>query len=69
LRSQISAASDNIYSSKYNKTSTYIPNSLSIYGQGTTGNPSLDLKARLLELELEKDESQKALELLKQLRD
>jgi len=45
----------------------YPPRSLSIYGG--TNHYHLDLKARLMELELEKEENQKALDLLKTLRD
>ena len=45
----------------------HIPKSISIYGGHNQS--ALDLKGRLMELELEKEESQKALELLKVLRE
>lgn len=45
----------------------YPPRSVSIYGG--TNHHQLDLKARLMELELEKEENQKALDLLKTLRE
>jgi F0F1-type ATP synthase membrane subunit b/b' len=48
------------------KASAYIPASL--YG-GILPSSTTEVKAKLFELELEKEESEKALELLKQLRD
>jgi hypothetical protein len=49
------------------RSDSYPPRSLSIYGG--TNHHQLDLKARLMELELEKEENQKALDLLKTLRE
>jgi len=51
------------------KPSTYVPSSLYGVLPGGFANPTTEVKAKLFELELEKEESQKALELLKQLRE
>ena len=53
--------------SKLSSYSQHRPSGVSIYGG--TNHAHLDLKARLMELELEKEENQKALDLLKTLRD